>query len=44
MKNFLAGILGISLSAVGCVLYVAFYSVILAIMLVVGFTIIGWIF
>lgn len=44
MKDFLGGVLGVGMGAVGCVLYVAFYGFMLVLMLVVGIKIFSWIF
>jgi hypothetical protein len=44
MKNLLEALGGVILGAVGCVVYIAIYGVVLVAMLVVGALIINWIF
>lgn len=44
MKDYIYGALGLGAGAVGCVVYFIFYAVIFALMLLVGFKILSWIF
>ena len=44
MKNLFGVIVGLSIYLVGCVFYVAFYSVILVAMFIIGIKIINWLF
>ena len=44
MKDILGGILGLGVGAVGCLLYVVFYGVVLVLLLYVGLRVLGWLF